>query len=76
MGLWGAIKSFASTVVTAFKSAVKSFANVIAGNKPSRNDYRETAQTFERERSYNQYTATVDETAEMDRVVTDTRNKY
>lgn len=76
MGLWGLVKNVVSTVGRAIKAGFKSFINTIAGNKPSRNDYRETAQTFEREKSYNQYTATVDETAEIDRVVTDTRNKY
>ncbi|TKZ32326.1 hypothetical protein [Brachyspira catarrhinii] len=76
MGFWGAIKNAFATVGRAIKSAVKSFANVIAGNKPSKVDYDETAQTFEKQKRYDQFTATVDETVEMDRIVADTRNKY
>ena len=76
MGLWGAIKKAASTIGSAIKSAVKSFASVIAGNKPSKPDIDKDTETLKRQNPYDPSTATVDETAEIDRIVSNIRNKY
>ena len=76
MGLWGAIKKAASTIGSAIKSAVKSFASVIAGNKPSKPDIDKDTETLKRQNPYDPSTATVDETAEIYRIVSNIRNKY